>query len=127
MSGSYCGINITGFTAAPPGWRVVWLDDDEPGTMVTAPIAGWITGTDEKSGETVIEAATHCPGVLFGEAEQSQPCVYPVSGSVSRPGGVWKILAPGEPLPSPEQAAVEGKRRVARYEARQAREARRVS
>jgi hypothetical protein len=110
-------MKITGFTAAPPGWRVVWLDaDTDPAQAVTAPMAGWITGIDGRTGETVIEAATHCPGLIFGTAPASA-CVYPASEAAEFPGGFWMILAPGEPVPSTEDAAAEGKRREARYEA----------
>jgi hypothetical protein len=113
---------ITGFTAAPPGWRVVWLDLDcgEQGAIVTAPIAGWITGIDGKTGETFIEAAAHCAGLRYGTAP-STPWVYPVSEAEEYPGGVWKILGPGEPEPAPEEAKAEAERREASYEARQRR------
>jgi hypothetical protein len=119
-------MKITGFTAAPPGWRVVWLDEDTPdtgeGLMVIGPMAGWVTGIDDRSGETVIEAATHCNGLRYGTAPSSA-WVCPATEAAGFPGGVWKILAPGEPEPAPEEAASEFKRREARYEARQRREA----
>ncbi len=119
---SYCGIEITGFTAAPLGWRVVWLDlDCDPVKAVTAPLAGWLTGTDPETGGTVVEAATHCPGLHHGEAPSSA-CVYPVSEADEYPAGFWKILGPGDPLPSPEEAQAEAEHRERRAGLRAARQ-----
>lgn len=111
--------HIDGFTAAPPGWRVVWIClDGEPPAMVTAPIAGWIHGTEHGTGDQVIVAATHCPSVMAGQAPSS-PWLYPVSEALEPPSGVWKILAPGEPLPALEEAEAEARGREASWRSAQ--------
>jgi hypothetical protein len=112
VSGGHPEFEITGFAAAPAGWRVVWidLDYDQP-QEVTAPIAGWLMGTDASTEKMAVEAATLCPGTVFGEAP-SAACLYPVSEAVIWPSGVWKILGPGDPLPSPQETAADAKRRM---------------
>jgi hypothetical protein len=103
----------TGFVAAPPGWRVVWITPDGPEVMTTAPIAGWLTGTDE-TGRFNAEAATHI--IPAGQVTYALPWAIPVGGLGRPVGEVWKILAPSEPLPTAAEAQGEAERLRADWE-----------
>ncbi|MGO2779707.1 hypothetical protein [Glutamicibacter arilaitensis] len=96
--------HIISFSPAE-GWRVVHLDDDAPSGFWIEPMAGWLTVA-----ETEICSRTYNPvenqPPLTERRRDVRPAVFAdFMVDVSEEASFWKLLAPGQPDPTPEDVA----------------------
>uniref|UniRef100_UPI003F492C1C hypothetical protein n=1 Tax=Streptosporangium sp. CA-235898 TaxID=3240073 RepID=UPI003F492C1C len=103
------------FTAAPTGWRLVYLDPPLPAGCFSAPLPGWVTQeactldpvddvmTRHPVSETRVVAASVDVDGLIEEADASS--------------NFWMVLPPGADLPTPggaQQESADRRQRRAR-------------
>lgn len=88
------------FKPAPPGWRLVYLlDEDDPSgdPFVVADMPGWLVQRDRHG--------------VHVTAAQQEDCDVTTAESTSN---FWRVLGPSDPLPSAEDAASERTERAKR-------------
>ena len=101
------------FRPAPPGWRAVYLGTH--GTVSTEHIAGWLIQEEESHAQS---GRQHPRGDISPEdrnrrivaAFHNLQAIAALPVEVDAIGGLWRILAPGQPDPTAEEinAAAEG-------------------
>lgn len=101
-----------GFSAAPTGWRVAYLDAGYPDGYFAAPLPGWLVqeacDEDPTTGAPIPRLAPETRVVaagFWGEGEL-EPAVDACN--------FWLVLPPGMPTPSPADARQEHAARTRR-------------
>jgi hypothetical protein len=96
-----------GFQAAPPGWRVIFLDANG---RTVLPVAGWLIQESRRYNDESDQLLPNpdpvdrrvVAGVSTGDIDLA---VEPVDNKGYFHGEPWKLLAPGEPEPEPDKEA----------------------
>lgn len=104
MAIDYC-MHIIDFRPAPDGWRVLFLDQDE--NLDIKPMPGWLI-----LGESAHDTTWDLPGTPTGGRMVAAAAEWKgVLEAAHDDDAFVKVLGPGEPVPSREEALTEVKRR----------------
>lgn len=108
------------------GWRVVSLDEGTENGIWIDPMAGWLTVAETRICKRTFQPIEDQPP-LTERPREVRPGVYTdFMEDASESDSFWKVLAPGQPEPTPDEIKAEHEQRATNARARAAREAKRL-